>query len=364
MLNYKMKNKLSILYITPPNDKIVTPEVGFARDLSKLGHNVCLLKSCNDYPNSVLTEKFDIIMGAMEYSMGLANYLGKRLNIPVYNHMEWIPPWRINLSVLDKWGQEESSLEKVTPEMIDIYKNLYKKQAEDWAKATIRSCAGKCFVEGINEFLDTPVDCEIKYYAPNIDKLQQYYNPNLKEHYQIMSTARLVPHKKIVHVVRALAKIPKEKRPNYIIIGYGKEAEQIINESKKLNVNIALVGPGDNGLKEQIIQESMFSVNIWAGIPIAESFYFKKPAISYADTHMLEVFGNDVVDFVKSDDIDALAKKIEFLCDNPEYRKLRGEQGYQAMMNDKIGMGTPQKLVKQIEAILYKGVELWKEQHK
>lgn len=356
-------NKLHILYITPGNPHIVTPETGFARDLAELGHKITFIYGTDSYPKEVLNGKYDIIMGAMEYSMAMANHLGKILNIPVYNHMEWVPPWRVGQSDPSEWGYEESTCDKISIAQIENFKNIYRQQVHDWENATIRSCAGKCLIKTIEPFVTKPVDCYVKYYAPNIEKMKQYINPNLKEKYQIMSTARLVPHKKIVHVVRALALIPKEIRPHYVVVGYGTELNQIRDEATKLGISIEFVGPGDKGLKERIIQESMFSVNIWAGIPIAESFYFDKPAISYNDEHMQEVFGDSVL-YAERDNIQDLADKILFFINNPVERANWAKKGKELMMANSIGMGTPLRLALEVEAILYEGVNIWQKMKK
>jgi glycosyltransferase involved in cell wall biosynthesis len=352
-------NKLKILCITPENPYIVTPETGFAHDLTKLGHDVTIMFATNKYSDKVLQEKFDIVFGQMEYSMKLANFIGNKLNIPVYNHMEWVPPWRVGQESPEKWGYEETSAEKVSSEKIEYFKRLYSNQVEEWENATIRSCAGKCLIKTIEPFATKPIECEIKYYAPNIDKLEKYRDSNIKEKNQIMSTARLVPHKRIIHIIRALGMIPNDIRPKYVLVGYGNEIHNIINEANKLGVDIETIGSGDKGVKERVIQESMFSVNIWAGIPIAESFYFKKPAISYKEEHMYEVLGDSVL-YAEPNNIQDLADKITYFIKNPEERKAWGEQGYRLMMTDQIGMGTPLKLAKQVESILYKGIEIFK----
>jgi len=350
---------MRVLCITPQNPYIVTPETGFANDLSKLGHDVTLVFGTDRINKSVLNKKYDIVFGMMEYSMALANFVGKELNIPVYNHMEWVPPWRVEQEPLEKWGYEGDTVEKMNKEIFDWCKKNYALQVKEWEKSTIKSCAGKCLIKTIQPFCDKSVECEIKYYATNMDKLEKYRDDKLKERYQICSIARFVVHKRVIHIVRALALIPKEIRPRYIIIGYGSEAKNIENEAKKLGVEIELVGSGDKGLKEQIIQESMFMVTIWAGIPIAEGFYYKKPAVSYGEEHMKEVLKDSVL-WAEPNNIKDLSDKILYFLKNPKERKKWGEKGYNLMMNDKIGMRTPEKLAKHIEKILYKGIEIWK----
>jgi len=351
---------MKILYITPENPFIVTPETGFARDLAKLGHGVTLLLATNGFNHEILDGDYDIIVGAMEYSMALANLIGKLLNKPVYNHMEWVPPWRIKLEPLDKWGYEDSTIDKMDEQKFEFYKGLYKQQVLEWEKATIRSCAGKCLIRTIEPFATKSIDCEVKYYSINSEKLEQYRDDTIKEKYQIISTARLVPHKRIVHVVRALSKL--KNPPHYVIVGYGYEQKQIQDEADSLGISIEFVGPGDNGIKERKIQESLFSVNIWAGIPIAESFYYGKPGITYSEDHMVEVFGDSVL-YAKPNDINDLAKKIQYYLDNESERKAMGVRGRELMTTNKINMGTQKRLAEDVEQILLKGIERWKKEN-
>ena len=137
--------------------------------------------------------------------------------------------------------------------------------------------------------------------------MDQYANDRIEEKNQIMCTARLVPHKKIIHVVRALALVDGN-RPALKIVGYGSEKESIELEAKKLGVDIEFMGPGIGGDKERLIQESMFSVNIWAGLPIAESFYFGKPAITYDDAAVVEQFDDTPV-YAERNNIEDLKRK-------------------------------------------------------
>ena len=343
---------MKILYLTPFNPFIKTPETGFAEELSKRGHEVVFSFG---YNQNLLYDDYDIIYGAMEYSMNLAIWLGKKLNKPVYNHMEWIPPWRVGIESPEDWGYEGTAADQMRKE-VPKWTEIYIQQMQDWENATVRTLSGECFKKHLKHYATKPIVCNIKYYAVDFKKLEKYKDEKLREKYQIMSTARLVPHKRIIHIVRALAKI--KNPPVYKIIGYGPEMERIQREADVLGVKVEFLGPGDDGLKEKTIQESMFSVNIWAGIPMGESFYYKKPAISYAEPHIEEVFKDSVL-YAGRNNIEDLAKKIQLLIDNPIERKLMGEKAHDMMFNDKINMGTTKNLMNKIEQTLEFGVKQW-----
>ena len=348
-------NKLRILWITPGNPLMKTPETTIAEQLAIRGHDVTLAFGFN---SNLLKKEYDIVVGAMEYSMNTANFIGRKLNIPVYNHMEWIPPWRVGMEDPKLWGYDETQAEQLTPQHIAQYTDMYIQQIQDWENATVRSCAGQALIGTMRRFMSMPIVFGTRYPTKRFEEMDQYANDRIEEKNQIMCTARLVPHKKIIHVVRALALVDGN-RPALKIVGYGSEKESIELEAKKLGVDIEFMGPGIGGDKERLIQESMFSVNIWAGLPIAESFYFGKPAITYDDAAVVEQFDDTPV-YAERNNIEDLAKKIKMLCDNPELREDLGQSAQQRLLNNKLNIKMPDATCENIEIILEKGIEIWK----
>ena len=55
---------MKILYITPENPNIVTPETGFAKDLEKLGHEVTFIFGTTQYDPKILNGKYVFASGA------------------------------------------------------------------------------------------------------------------------------------------------------------------------------------------------------------------------------------------------------------------------------------------------------------
>ena len=346
---------MKILYLTPYNPNIKTPETGYCEQLSNRGHKVTFSFGYNP---ELLTRKdeYDIVFGAMEYSMNMATWLGKKLNIPIYNHIEWIPPWRTGQEDPKDWGYDGTTVNQINKIAIQHWTPIYIEHAMDWENSTIRSIAGECLKQYLIPWVTKPLKTEIKYYAADFEALKKYKCDEVKKKYQIMSTARLVPHKRIAHVIKALAFL--KNPPAYKLVGYGNEYPVLQKLADDLGVKVDFVGPGQNGVKELIIQESMFSVNIWAGLPMAESFYYKKPAITYDEHHIREVFGNSP-EYVERNNVKQLAEKIQFMIDNKKYRVEKGEKAYELMMGDKINMGTPDKLMENLERIMNKGIDIY-----
>jgi glycosyltransferase involved in cell wall biosynthesis len=349
-------NKLKILWITPGNPNMKTPETTIAEELSKMGHIVTL---AFDYSDEMLDGDYDIVVGAMEYSMSIAKYVGRKLNIPVYNHMEWIPPWRVLLEDPKEWGYDGTQAEPLTPQHINHFKNMYRQQVMDWEDADM---AGESLMWTLNPFKTKQVSSYIRFPTKNFSEMDKYKDDTIEEKYQIMCTARLVPHKRVIHVVKALGML-EGRKPTLKIIGYGPESEKIKQEAEKQKVNVEFLGPGNDGVKERTIQESMFSVNIWAGLPIAESFYFGKPAITYDEEALIEQYKDGPV-YAKRNDIEDLSKQIKWLIYNEKERKDLGKLGRRNFLDGYFNIKPSNLACKDIEKILYEGLGLWKKRKK
>ena len=63
---------MRILYITPANPFLETPETQIAKELEKRGHEVTFTFGFNP---ELLKKEFDIVFGAMEYSMNLGDMM-------------------------------------------------------------------------------------------------------------------------------------------------------------------------------------------------------------------------------------------------------------------------------------------------
>jgi len=346
---------MNILYLTPSNPNFKSPETGYAEQLAKLGHSVTF---SNGYQPELLNRKgrYDIVYGAMEYSMNMATWFGKKLNIPIYNHIEWIPPWRVGVEDPKTWGYDNTTTNIISEEAIKYWIPIYIQQMMDWENCTVRSMPGETLKQYLEPWATKPLKTEIKYYAANFEQLEKYKRDSTEKKNQIISIARFVPHKRIHHIIQALALL--KNPPTYKLVGYGNEMPMLEKLADKLGVKIDFVGPGANGIKERLLQESLFNVNIWAGLPMAEGYYYKIPSVTYDEHHIREVFG-EAPEYVERNNIKQLAEKIQYMLDNPKYRVEKGEKAHELMMNDKINMGTPEKLMKKLETIMYKGIDIF-----
>lgn len=361
----KTDKPLKILCITPINRLMKTPETGFAELLVKRGHIVAI-QHIQYNPMKVeidrRIEKFnpDVIFGMMEYAIPAAVIYKNAYNIPMYGHIECIPPWRTGIDNPTDWGYDVDEFktdcfisEKSYIDAIELYKDLI----DNFNKCDYKTISGKSWRYTFEEFTGEKLDADIRYYTFDNSELGKYIDNNITEKYQICTISRFVCLKRIHHIIQALGMIDKSIRPKYIIIGYGdKKYEQYLKKlATELDVDVKFVGSGKDGLKNRILQESMFSVQIASGIPVLESAYYNKHTIAYNTAHMVEVFG-DMCTWVENNNIKALSTEIEkFIKDKNLYIE-KGKQSNEIMVNNKCNILTPEKFVECIEECLYKAI--------
>ncbi len=336
---------MRILCITPMNPYLKTPEITMCEYLVRRGHTVFLAPGLS---TDVYNNNYDVVFGAMEVALTSANMIGEKLGLPVYNHMEWIPVFRTNLEPQEEWGYDGTTVPKLADTQIEQFKSLYLSQVNEWDIATVRTTAGKCFDEHFKKFGAKNESDGERLYCADFNKMLQY-KKDYKIKNQICTTARLVPHKRIIHIVRALAKITNP--PKLVVIGYGIEEQYIKKEATELNVEVEFVGSGKNGVKERVIQESLFGVYPFSGISPAESLYFDKACICY-DIPLLKETFKDAVIYAKNNDIDDLKQCIERLLIDKPYRIECIKKGKKMMLNNETRIVSPNKAAEWTEKML------------
>ena len=325
---------MQILCVTPESDKHRTPEMGFADTLRKAGHIVATITTGYDTNKiEIIREvlevlsihKPDVVWGMMEYALPTAAVYAKLLDVPLVAHIECIPPWRVGLNTAEEYGFDYNDGDFKEVKDIAYYTKLYNILLKYYDNADFRTISGDEWRYTYEDFTGSPLEAETRYYTWNEESLKKYKG-NYEVKNQICAIARFTPMKRIHHVIRAISKIPKDIRPKFKLIGYGPEENYLFKLAKDLDVDMEMLGSGKNGIKEKVIQESMFMVQIFAGIPVIEGAYYGKVAVSYGMAHMKEVYG-DMAVWVKTNDIDALSDKIkELILD----KKKRGELGIKA----------------------------------
>lgn len=348
---------MNILVITNIPNKLYKEDTDvLCEGLEELGHKVIKV-AFDGYTANIPTEgisKIDVIWSPYERENSVAHLVKKELGLKakIVGHYEWIPPWRVGLEHPKEWGYEKDNIQPVFYGQ-PYFKNNYATMINSYLTCNIRTRITDYLVSTIENFGNVKIgNSYVKPYVID-DKQMLSETANIEEKYQIMSTARLVPHKRIHHIIKALSLL--KNPPAYKVIGDGEEKEKLNKLAKKLGVDIEFLGTGKYGIKTKTIEESMFSVNIWASLPIGESAILKKPAITYGHPTMVETHKNGCK-YVGNNNIGELSKAIKFWVDNPTERVKTGEEAYRQLINNETGVYTKiegtKKLVKILECAL------------
>jgi len=344
---------MNILCVTPESDYHKTPEMGFTELLVNSGHKVARVTTgynldlieINRYVVEMLSiNKPDVVWGMMEYSLPTAAIYAKLLDVPLVAHIECIPPWRVGLNTLEEYGFDYKG--NFNEANIEHFTKLYKLILKYYDEADLRTISGNEWRYTYEKFTGSPLDAKTRYYTWNDDDLKKYKG-SYEEKNQICTIARFTPIKRVHHIIRAIAKIPKFIRPAYKLVGYGSEKNYLLKLAKDLDVNMEMVGSGMDGLKERVIQESMFMVQIFAGIPVIEGAYYEKVAVSYDMAHMHEVYC-DMPVWVETNNIVKLSKQIEELILDKEKRVELGKNAKKLLIEGKTNVNTNEKFVETV----------------
>ena len=140
-----------------------------------------------------------------------------------------------------------------------------------------------------------------------------------------VTTARLIPHKRIDAIISTLSRFPKGYK--FIVIGEGSELIALQQQVIRLNLsqNIFFVGKVTNELLYEILTLSSAFIS-WSseeGAPnsFIEALHFGLPIISANVGGIPEMFARDskAAQLLEPDDTDALYNCIERLILTPEY---------------------------------------------
>lgn len=359
-----MGRKLKILAITASTNGQYKDDTDvLIEGLTDLGHNIERVfvseNKGNLTTNRINYDKIrecDAIWSPYERENIVAREFKKHFNKPLVGHYEWAPPWRTGTENPMEWGVELEELEQYYSNVaffLEIYRNLIpayletdiKTIVDDYSLETIKKIMTQEQVNKLNES-----DIEIKPYPIDDELLLSQRDDRIEEKYQVLSTARLVNNKRISHVIRALGML--ENPPKYVVIGKGPELDKLIELGKKHKVEIEFRGTGQMGGKALAIQESMFSINPWAWLPIGESAVLSKCAITYDHPCARQKLKNLPAFYVPNNNIKELSKAIKYLIDNPEQRVEWGKKANRVLTNNECELYTKKEAAKKLEAIL------------
>lgn len=149
-----------------------------------------------------------------------------------------------------------------------------------------------------------------------------------KQPNQIIYIGRLYRNKNVDEIIRAISKLSIPLK--LVICGDGNEKKKLIELSTKLNVKCEFKGTVREQEKWKLISESKFMVFPSSfegfGIPPMEALACGIPCIC-ANIPIIREAYDDKVEYFEGHNIKQLRKKIQYLLDNPDYCRKRGEEG-------------------------------------
>jgi len=298
------------------------------------GTSLCIDEriNINDYKD------YDVLWATFEREIIVALEFNKILKKPLVGHYEWIPPWRTGLESPTIWGYEDHTNDTLASKQFSI--KSYKFLFDNYLKCDMKTVPESYCLSTIEKLNNKKID---------ETNLLNETNKEIKQKFQILVIARLVPHKRLHHIIKALSMV--KNPPHLKIIGTGDEQIRLIEMAKKYRLSIEFIGVGDTAKKAKAIQESLFLVNIWGMLPFFEAALFKKPCITYKHPYTQNMLGKMPVKFVENNNIEELANAIQEYRDNPDMVKRTGELAYKSFINNEANIYTKGEAIKRLIAL-------------
>ena len=150
---------------------------------------------------------------------------------------------------------------------------------------------------------------------------------SVEEKHEIVYVSRMVAHKNCEDILQAVSQL--DNPPAINIIGHGdKNLFKRYAGKLKFNIHQNIT----DKQKFQILQRSKLLVTASTyegfGMTPVEAFLCKKPVVAYRLPVFEEVHGNNI-DYAETNNVEDLATCVTKLLTDDDYRKVRGEQGYQ-----------------------------------
>lgn len=261
---------------------------------------------------------YDLVWGDMDGgnvpAMALA--VARHANIPCYIHGEWVPPYRFEEG-WSKYFNEPTNLGHKARYM----QNLKAMQGADVVSLALSSTPGGF------EWLEEKTGIEFSNKFVRYPACKRYTKINLPKKNQVATIARVNDGKKRVpHTVEAIAKT--ETKPKFVVIG---------GNISHPSVNIEALGAFNNDDKVKIYAESKLAIQHWSGIPPAEAIQQLCPVLSFDIPYMRELYGDGLI-WVKKDDTDDLAVKIDYWLTHDKEREEFAEYSREKFLNGEYGV--------------------------
>lgn len=325
---------MRLLYITPPGVGNMSPQIEMANFLRPRFEKLDLVVTGRSSLN-LQNNDWDIVFGAIDACIPYAVSVAKRLNLPIYSHWEWLPPFRLYGYETGEdplnWGFRQEHVS-------GLYKNRnYFRHYTDIIRGAIdsnvSSCAGVTFKEKAKIFSNNQLDnCFIKYPASPmpLDKKR-----NLAKEDYFITVSRLAPNKRVAELAMAVREANIDT--TWVIVGGGAEKPQIENILKNCKTRVKFI-PNTNGEKKFFfLSRAKFQLSAWHGIPQLEAALVGTSTINLEIDYIKELYSDYIT---WASDIKDMAHKIKEFYNNPKLCDEKSDILYEAARNNKLNINT------------------------
>lgn len=365
---------LKILFVTlSVGKRIRSPEMELAEELARMGHDIVLVINpgspylSQQHPKKLVAyemdiqamrldnkeinllskhQPYDVVYGGIEGASDITLQLGKQLGIPVVNHIEFFPPWRVGLEPPQRWGFTDFPVE-----LMQQYIRFYWHHAVNLVHSNLVTIGSNVLKQNVYTFMEVyglpKIKLEVMHLG--IDTETADSTENQEEEESIIFVGRLVYPKKVAHLITALSSL--KNAPTLNVIGSGPIKKDLESFAIYKGVKVNFLGEFSGIRKFKEIKRSMLMWMSWGSLPPGETLWCLKPCICYKSDYMVEMYGN-TLEWVPWDNIQETANKIQWLIENPRYRRERGAAGREAIIQQRTNVWTLQDAAKDFEKIL------------
>lgn len=255
---------MNIIYARMPGyDWVSTPSDAVARELERLGHKLTLVENMEYIPPG----DYDFVWSPYESVTILGHMVSKKLGIPHFAHIEWLPPWR----AIEDADPREYGYTGNEPEFQQKAQMVqhYKKVGQFWSEAAVSTLGGKAFVP-YHRKIAGDVDPIIRY--PSVDvkafeMAKRMYSPK-KVPNRVITVSRIVPNKRYDLMVEAMNKVTTPVE--WVVVGDGDKTivEKALNNK---NVDLKMVDAMWGWARIYEMMQASVYLGAWSGMPPIEA---------------------------------------------------------------------------------------------
>ena len=338
---------MKVLYITPCGID-TSPQIEMAKFLKPRLERLDLFVHGRE-PFPTAFRDWDVVFAAMEDSVPIGHRISQQLQIPIYSHWEWIPPYRIygypGGDDPRNWGFRDEHMS--THFKNNVFYDKYRTIISCAIESDISSCAGSLCKEAAQKFSGNSLDnCFLKYPASPIP-LEKERNNDKMDYF--ITVSRLHPNKRVGDLAAAVKKADLDC--TWVIVGDGPEKKIIQDTLEGSKTKLEFFSKTDGEKKFSLLSQAKFQISGWHGLPQLEAALVGTATINLHIPYIKELYGESLT---WASDIADLSEKIKTFYSNPKLCRKNSDVLYDAALNNQLNINTLEQGANIIEGTLKK----------